>query len=210
MELLNTELVSSADYDDSYYDNGYYDSYNNGYNNGYYNNGYYNNGYNSNEGYTNDGVTVALFGYGSYTIDLSGGYYYPAVNINAAYSAGNNVLMGDYNANLIMAGSGASSLWGGQDFANDVLIGGSSYDMFYCSKYEGSDAILNGSSADTVWLRDVNLSDIVATYYDGTTITLQFNTGTVVAVACTDYYSPNFATADGGNYRFNRMTASWQ
>ena len=190
MEVWNTAEVSdknlAVSYDD--YDDGYYDDY----------------------GYTNDGINVALFGYGSYTVDLSSGYYYPAVNINAAYSAGNNLLMGDYNANIILAGSGATSLWGGADYANDVLVGGSSYDLFYCGKTSGNDAVLNASSADTVWLHDAAVSEIVQTLYDGTTLALQFNTGNVVSVACTDYYSPNFVTADGGNYRFNRMTASWQ
>ena len=199
MEVWNTAEASNeklaVSYDD--YDDYYYDGYS----------GY---AYNANEGYTNDGTNVNVFGYNSYTIDLSSGYYYPAVNINAAYSAGNNVLMGDYNANIIMAGSGATSLWGGADYANDVLVGGSSYDLFYVGKTSGNDVVLNASSADTVWLHDVALSEIVATAYDGTSVALQFNTGHVVAVACTDYYSPTFSTADGGNYRFNRMTASWQ
>ena len=207
MEVWNTaeasdkKLAVSYDYDDYYDDD--YDDYDDGYG---YDSGY---GY-SNEGYTNDGTNVNLFGYGSYTIDLSSGYYGTAVNINAAYSAGNNVLIGNYTSNIILAGSGASSLWGGADYANDVLVGGSNADMFYCGRGEGNDAILNASSADLVWLHNVALSDITATAYDGTTFALAFNTGNVLTIACTDYYSPSILTADGGAYRFNRMTASWQ
>ena len=206
MEVWNTAPESSAELEVSY-DDGYYDGY---YDSSYGYDGYSGYAYNANEGYTNDGTNVNVFGYNSYTIDLSSGYYYPAVNINAAYSAGNNVLMGDYNSNIIMAGSGATSLWGGQDFANDVLVGGSSYDLFYVGKASGNDVVLNASSMDTVYLHDTALSDIVATYYDGTSVALQFNTGTVISTACTDYYSPTFVTADGGRYVFNRMTASWQ
>ena len=197
MEVWNTATASDENLEvsyDSYDDDYYYDGYS----------------YSNTEGYTNDGTNVNVFGYGSYTIDLSGGYYGTAVNINAAYSAGNNVLIGSYANNIILAGSGATSLWGGPDYANDVLVGGTASDMFYCGRGEGNDAILNASSADTVWLHNVSLSDIVATAYDGTTVALAFNTGNVLTVACTDYYSPNFITADGGSYRFNRMTGSWQ
>ena len=159
----------------------------------------------------NDGITVNLFGNETQYVDLSTGAYGTAININAAYSAGINALYGNYAANTIAAGAGANYLWGGADFADDVLVGGLGSDVFLVGKANGSDTILNSSAFDTVALFDVTLSDIVAAYSDGMgTIALQFNTGNVVAVSGTDLISATFALADGSRYAFNNVTQSWQ
>ena len=199
-------LATSADWgDDDYYDDDYYyDDYS------------YNDDDDDDDNYfnpnyiINDGITVNLFGYENSTIDLSSGMYGTAVNISAAYSYAFNALYGNYASNAILAGVGPTYLWGGQDTASDVLVGGWSYDVFYYGKNEGFDMIQNASSVDNVNLYDSTLSDIVATYYDGVTLSLQFNTGNFLNVGCTDYVSPVFILSDGSAYTFNRATYSWQ
>lgn len=160
--------------------------------------------------YTTDGTTVYLYGNDAATVDLSSGLYGAAVNIDATNSTGANYLFGNWTSNIIISGPGPSHLWGGNDYSNDFLIGGWSYDTFYYGMYEGNDAILNGSSMDIVNLHDAYVSDIVSTAYDGTNLALLFGTGNALVVACTDMLSPIFTTADGGTYTFNRTTYSWQ
>lgn len=187
MESVNNQLVSSADVVESADLAVSYDS-----------------------SYTTDGITVYLYGTDAATVDLSSGYYGTAVNIDATYSSGNNFLVGNYSSNNIVAGSNSTALWGGPDYSTDVLVGGWGYDTFYCGKYEGTDYVLNASSLDTVNLYNTSVYDIIQTQYDGSSLTLFFNTGTALVVACTDMFSPTFVTADGGRYAFNRATYQWQ
>ena len=159
----------------------------------------------------NDGVTVTVFGYDSANIWLSTGIYGSAQNINAAYSYGTNILVGDYGANLILAGMGDTNLWGGQDFANDVLVGGLGTDTFICGKTEGSDSVTQAGANDIVRLYDATLSDIVATAADGAgNVGIRFAAGNVLTVNCADFLSPTFALADGSRYVYNRVESSWQ
>ena len=211
MEFQNSSLVTSADWwdDDDYDYDDYYDNY---YDDDYYDDDYYDNGtaaYNPNY-VLNDGVTVSLFGYENSTIDLRSGLYGSAINISAAYSYAFNSLVGNYAPNVIMAGAGPTYLWGGDDYANDILVGGWSNDVFYYGKREGFDLIQNASAVDTVNLYDSSLSDIIAVAYDGVSVHMQFNTGNVLAVACTDYISPTFTLANGARYAFNRVSGMWQ
>ena len=160
---------------------------------------------------TNDGVTVTVVGEGNYQIWLNTGAYGTAQNINANPSWGSNVLVGNYAPNLIVAGAGQTNLWGGQDFANDFLVGGTGYDTFVCGKSEGSDTVSSASVADAVHLYDVTLNDIAYTVSDGRgTVALQFKTGNVLTVQGSDFASAAFVLADGSAYRYNNMTQSWQ
>lgn len=200
-DVAQTMLVESADNTDSsvYTDTTVNTAVDAGYYQGYYGSPY------------NDGVTVNVYGTESYIVDLSSNYYYPAVNINATYSSGANYLIGDDEAdNIIIAGMGPSTLWGGDGYTDDVLVGGWNYDTFYCGKYNGNDAVLNASFGDTVWLYNTSLFDIIQTSYDGTTVGLLFSTGTALFVSCNDIFSPTFVTAEGLQYVFNRATGSWQ
>lgn len=199
-DVAQTQLVESADNTDSSVIT--YTAVNSPVETGYYA-GYYGGGF-------NDGTTVTVYGTENYTVDLSSGYYYPAINIDATYSSGMNYLFGDSGANVIIAGMGNSALWGSSDYESDLLIGGWGYDTFYCGKYEGNDMVLNGGANDTVWLYNTSFFDIIQTTYDGTSVGLLFNTGTSLFVACTDLLSPAFLTAEGGLFVFNRVTGSWQ
>jgi len=160
---------------------------------------------------TNDGITVTVVGEGNHQVWLSSGAYGTAQNINANPSWGYNVLVGNYAPNLIVSGAGQANLWGGQDYANDVLIGGTGYDTFLCGKNEGSDAVGNASAFDSVYLYDATLNDIAYAVSDGRgTVALQFRSGNVLSVQGSDFVSAAFVFADGSSYRYNNTTQSWQ
>lgn len=223
--------AASSTYSDNNYSDGYYDGYYEGYYNNYYYNNYYDDYYNDDyyhgsyhhdddeEVYvapvnyqTNNGITVGLFGYENSYIDLSTGVYGTAQHIDAtnSYSAF-NILIGNAAPNCIMAGHGSTNLWGGSDFANDVLIGGASQDLFLYGKTEGSDSMFNASANDAVCLYDVSLSDIVAAGADGAgTVALIFNTGNGIVVSGSDLVSATFILRDGSKYAYNKVTHSWQ
>lgn len=213
MNFQNSALATSADWWDNgygYYDDDYYDDYYDDDDDDYYDNSYYNNGYYNSNSILNDGVTVSLVGYEDTTIDLRSGLYGSAINISAAYSYAFNALYGNYAPNIIMAGVGPTYLWGGDDYANDILVGGLNSDLFYYGKREGFDVIQNASAVDTVNLYDSNLSDIISVGYDGLSLYMQFSTGNVLSVACTDYVSPTFTLSNGARYAFNRVSCMWQ
>ena len=137
--------------------------------------------------------------------------YGTSQNINANPSLGVNILIGNYAPNLIIAGAGQTSLWGGLDYANDILVGGMGYDTFICSKNTGSDFVSNASACDAVSLLGVTLSDITLAVSDGNgTVAIQFNTGNVLNVNGSDFVSAAFILADGSAYRYNNLTQSWQ
>ena len=81
--------------------------------------------------------------------------------VNAATSAGNNLLAGDSNNNTLIGGKGNSSLWGGTG-GEDILTGGSGKNIFWYGANEGNDKITNSKSDDTLNLYNVSLSDIVS------------------------------------------------
>ncbi len=189
-------------YDDTDYDYDYGYGYT-GYGYGYSNYGY---GY---TGYYNDGATVYVMTSADSTVDLSTGYYGTAVNIDASSSTGSNSLGGNWASNIIWSGAGSTFMWGGNDFANDILVGGTGVDTFACGKYTGNDTVLNASAADKVFLYDVNLSDIVATASDGYTVALAFNTGFILTVTGTSSASADFVLPDGSTYWYGCTSRQW-
>ena len=160
--------------------------------------------------YSSDGVTAYIYGTDSYYVDLTDERYGTAVNIDATNSTGEHDLFGDEAANVIISEPGSSRLWGGLDYANDILVGGWGYDTFYYGKYSGSDTILNATPIDTVDLYNAVTSDIVSTTYDGTTLGLYFDTGNAVFVAYSGDISPTFTTYNGGSFAFDSSSWTWE
>jgi Ca2+-binding RTX toxin-like protein len=111
---------------------------------------------------------------------------------------------------MTYAGDGGSSLWGGNGFASDTLVGGAGVDSFICSKNQGADLILNAAPKDTIYFNDATLSDIVSAAENNLTISITFNTGNVVTVRSPEFLSAKFALADGNAYRFNHIARNWQ
>lgn len=119
------------------------------------------------------------------------------------------IIGGNDASNVITAGSGDSSLWGGSGGV-DNLIGGAGQDIFFFGKYDGLDVISNASSSDKVHLYDVNLSDIISANVSGGVIYANFNTGGVLKINCTENLSPTFQLADGSQWKFNQSSGQWQ
>ena len=143
-------------------------------------------------------------------LDGSNGVSYLYIaNINASGSSGNDTLYGNAGSNEIRAGSGNSTLWGGQyDGTADILIGGDGVDMFLVGKSDGNDEIQNSSYNDVINLYDVSLSEI-STSVDENNIYLSLNNGSRITIQNSDNLSSVVWTSDGGQYRYNRSTG-WQ
>ena len=111
---------------------------------------------------------------------------------------------------VIFAGDGGSSLWGGSGTAADALVGGAGMDIFNVGRNQGNDNIFTASSTDIVNLTDATLSDIVGTLGNDNGIAIGFNTGTVINIQSTDTLSAAINLADGSSWRFNHTTKAWQ
>ena len=144
-------------------------------------------------------------------LDGSNGVSYLYIaNINASGSSGNDTLYGNAGSNEIRAGSGNSTLWGGQyDGTADILIGGDGVDTFLVGKNDGNDVIQSSSYNDVINLYDVSLSEI-STSTDENNIYLSLNNGSQITIQNSDNLSSAVWTSDGGRYRYNRSSSSWQ
>lgn len=120
------------------------------------------------------------------------------------------VLGGDNAENVISAGEGGSSLWGGAGSVADTLNGGGGVDYFFAGKTDGSDVINYASKDDRVMLYNVGLSDISSFTPSQMGISLTFNTGSAVTINDTDEISPIFQLADGSCWKFNHSTNNWE
>ena len=96
--------------------------------------------------------------------------------INASLYSGAAELAGnDYN-NTIIAGSGATSLWGGNR-GDDALVAGTGQDRFFYTIGNGTDTIYGAKNGDIVDLAGVNLSDIVGAEFSEIGVALNFRDG---------------------------------
>ena len=94
-----------------------------------------------------------------------------AKTLDARNSTRKRTLVGNTRANVIYAGAGGDSLWGGNS-ANDTLYGNSARDMFFYGKGDGSDCIRNfvcgtASTSDVICFYD---SGVSYTYRENNTI----------------------------------------
>lgn len=88
-----------------------------------------------------------------------------------------NVLVGAKKINnIIYAGQGNSSLWGG-GASSDTLIGGFGEDTFFYTKGSGKDTIKGANSNDIVDLSGMKLSDISSINIADNSISLNFKGG---------------------------------
>ena len=109
-----------------------------------------------------------------------------------------------YGQDIITAGSGGSSLWGGSGSygsgSYDTLTGGAGIDTFFWGKSDGSD-IIN--------LYDVSLENIISAKTEGNEIYVRFDTGCDLLVESSENLSATFKLADG-NFKFNHSSGEWQ
>ena len=79
-------------------------------------------------------------------------------------------------ANKLIAGSGGSSLWGGNG-GDDTLIGGDGNDEFFYTVGNGNDVIQNAASNDIVNLLGVALEQITDLKVNDVAVEIGFNNG---------------------------------
>lgn len=135
--------------------------------------------------------------------------YLPGVIDGRVLSSYEFIAGSNYGGDIIFAGDGGSSLWGGADLANDVLVGNTGTDVFVSGKSEGSDSLIDASVSDKVYLRDVTLSDIALTASDGNAVGILFKTGNVLTVSGTSAASADFVLADGSTYWYGFNSKQW-
>ena len=126
--------------------------------------------------------------------------------IDATNSTSQNILAGNNLNNEIIAGSGNSSMWGGDTGSNDVLTGGSAANMFWYGLGEGNDVINNADSNDTVNLYNIGLTDIVSVedFQSGLKINMSSGSLTINATE-----TPKVMLASGAAYRYDRSSSTW-
>ena len=140
----------------------------------------------------------------------SGRTFNNVATINASASSGYNVFMGNDQPNVIIGGSGVSTLWGGNGLATDTLIGGYGPEIFRVGRFEGSDEVHTDNDYDVILLYDTNLSDITSAEVFDDRIAVGFNSGTFLNVHNTAEVSPVFQLADSTRYKYNRSNNEWQ
>ena len=114
--------------------------------------------------YARTTTTLKVNSAGTYSLaDKTTQSRYPnATTLDATDSTGAVILIGNGRNNVLKAGKGSSSLWGGAA-SSDTLQGGSGRDMFWFGKNDGND-VINDFHAG----RDSN-SDVVNLYTNGLT-----------------------------------------
>lgn len=140
----------------------------------------------------------------------SGQQFTNVSTINAGASSGYNTLMGNDQPNVIIGGSGVSTLWGGVGVATDTLIGGQGPEIFRAGRFEGSDIIYTNEGHDVIFLYDTNLSDITSAEVVGDVIAIGFNSGNFLNVHNTAEVTSIFQLSNGARYNYNRSTNQWQ
>ena len=149
------------------------------------------------------GNTVAYAYLASYAGEINGG----------GISQLEVIIGANDGANVLVAGNGGSSLWGGSGSygsgSYDTLTGGAGVDNFFFGKNDGSDVIENASSSDIVNLYDVSLSDIISAETEGNQIYARFNTGCDLLIESSENLSATFKLADG-SFKFNHSSGEWQ
>lgn len=142
----------------------------------------------------------------NYSIFLSNGNFVNINALSAQNSSSQNILAGNNLDNQIFAGSGNSSLWGGNSGSNDVLTGGNGSDMFWYGVGEGNDVINGAASNDVINLYNAGLNDIVSFEDFGSGIKINLSSGSLT-VNSTE--TPKFMLSDGSSYRYSRDSSTW-
>lgn len=112
---------------------------------------------------------------------------------------------GDNSNNQMYAGSGGSSVWGGNG-GNDSLVGGEGYDEFFYAVGSGNDVITGVGDNDIVNLLGVNLSQITYAEVSYSDISIGFTDGGKLKLegqAATGF------RLEGVTYAANRSTGAW-
>ena len=110
--------------------------------------------------------------------------YLPSVkNIDASASNGTVILAGNEAENLIAAGRGSASLWGGSGAASDTLQGGSGHNDFFYGAGEGNDLIEDYLAGDVI---DVYQGMVHSVALEGSNFIMGIDDGSLTVTNCMD------------------------
>ncbi len=122
--------------------------------------------------------------------------------IDASSSSVKAELAGNDANNTIYAGSGNTSLWGGNG-GDDFMQGGAGVDNFYYTYGNGDDTISGTSTGDTVFLTQVGIDQISGASFEGSTATLNFTDGGKLTIK--DAANANYVVTQGEEMRTYRV-----
>ena len=123
----------------------------------------------------------------------------------SSHSAFDIIIGANDLANKLIAGSGGSSLWGGNG-GDDTLVGGDGYDEFFYTVGNGNDVIKNAASNDIVNLLGVSLGQISDALVNESAVTLKFIDGGSLRVEG----NTNVGYSLGGlTYAANQSNGTW-
>ena len=134
-------------------------------------------------------------------------------SVDASNVEGNAILAGNSLDNVIKAGRGGASLWGGISASNDSLIGGEGADVFFYATGQGDDTVSGATSDDVIKLYNLtadNLGELLTNPADcvqADSITLKFNSGSLHIDSNNDY---TFELADGKRYTYSTSDSEWK
>lgn len=128
--------------------------------------------------------------------------------LDASNVGGNATLAGNTLENVIMAGSGNSSLWGGRGAVSDTLIGGNSEDTFWYYLGNGNDVIMNAGDGDTINLKSMTFDDLASREITATGVNLTFTDGGSLSVRG-ENIGAVFAI-DGNSYTVDQTEMRWR
>ena len=102
---------------------------------------------------------------------------------DASSSSGFDLIAGNTLSNTIIAGSGGSSLWGGNGQVSDTMTGGDGEDTFWYMPGNGEDFVYNANSNDKVFFCDLTMNNLVGTEeVNGTDMKINFGDGNSLTV----------------------------
>ena len=129
--------------------------------------------------------------------------------VDARNLSGDSELAGGAKDDILLAGAGNASLWGGIG-GNDTMTGGSGYDEFYFGMGEGHDIITASDTGDKVMLYNVPLEKIASAGMEGSDMVIRLTDGSSLTLQ--DYGAngaSTFRLADG-TWSYDRTSGSWR
>ena len=126
--------------------------------------------------------------------------------MDASTAQGNTSLVGNDLDNTIRAGSGDSSLWGG-NAGDDFMQGGVGKNIFFYTVGNGNDTISGANNGDVVNLAQVSLEQIASSNITADAVTLNFKDGGSMQI--NGAANITYQLADGSKFSANHEQAVW-
>ena len=116
-------------------------------------------------------------------------------------------LVGNDLDNIIQAGLGDASLWGGTG-GNDLLIGGAGENKFFYLQGNGNDTIAGANDGDSVILSGVMLEQIASANITADGVAINFKDGGALQVNSNS--NVTYQLANGTKFSANHESLSWE